>query len=280
MLHLNVNSPRIVLFKSMGVFTGAIKVAACLGLLCLAIWGVMKGADAVFINNEEYALKDIEFETNGLFTKQRVVEVTRIKDGATLYALDCKFMKRELEALPEVVSAEVSKVLPNHLRVTLVERVPVAHLYASYRDCMEEPEEKNMLIGDDGVLFPCEGMLKKASEDFPVIIVDKGPEYAFAAGEKMRHEEALRAQHLVVEHNRLAAKQDWALKSIKVVDFYTLVAEYSDGLLVTYGMYDHGRQLRDLIDIRQHASLLGKEIYWLDLRPKRNIPGQYKVSQL
>ena len=186
MLHLNVNSPRIVLFKSMSVFTGAIKVAACLGLVCLAIWGFMKSADFYYIDNEEYVLKDIEFETNGLFTKQRVVEVTRIKAGATLYALDCKFMKEELEALPEVVSAEVSKMLPNHLRVSLVERVPVAHLYASYDDCMVKPDEKNMLIGDDGVIFPCEGMLKKASEDFPVIIVEKGPEYAFAAGEKMK----------------------------------------------------------------------------------------------
>lgn len=280
MLHLNVNSPRIVLFKSIGVFSGAVKVAALIGLLCLMVWGMTKAADSLFIKNEEYALKDIDFETNGLFTKQRVVEVTRIKKGATLFSLDPDFMKRELESLPEVVSAEVSRVMPNRLKVSITERIPVAHLYASYSNCMEKHQENNMLIGDDSVVFPCEGMFKKASEDIPVIIIEKGPEYAFSKGDKMRHEEALRAQHLVMEHDRLAKGKDWKLKTIKVIDFYTLVAEYSDGVLVNYGMYDHERQLRDLIDLRQHATVLGKKIQWLDLRPKRNIPGQYKVTKL
>jgi len=263
----------------MNVFAGATKVLLLIGILWLAGWGVKRAANSLFINNEEYKLQDINLVTNGTFSKQRIVEVTRIKQDATLFSIDPEFMEGELESLPEVVNATVKRSMPNHLNVTIKERVPVAYLHAPYADCYADQEKKRYLIGQDGFLFPCEGILKKVAIGCPTVIVEKGPEFAFKSGEKMLHEEALRAQSLISDHNKLVEDQEWKLISVTVVDFYTLVAEYDDGLLVTYGMYDHERQVQDLLDLRKHATLSNRELQWIDLRPKRNIPGQYKITQ-
>ena len=279
MLHLNVNSPRILAFKSMGVFAGLAKVGVLIAMLCLAVWGAKQGVKALFTENQEYALKQIELHTNGSFTSKRIVEQTRIKAGSTLFAIDPSFMQEKLVELPEVVSATVSRDFPDTLRVELVERVPIAWIHAPYADLSYRDRENGLLVGEDGVLFPCEGEgLWSVSKNLPAIVVEKGEDFAFRAGKTMVHEEAMRALSLVKEHQ--AWDSGTALLTLTVVDFYTLVAEYSDEVIATFGMHDHERQLGDLNDIRKHASHLGKKIHWLDLRPKRNIPGQYKVSSL
>jgi hypothetical protein len=264
------------------MFATTVKVALVFGFLWLLACGVMTAANSMFIQNEEYILKDIELETNGYFTKQRVVDETRIKKGATVFSVDPEFMEITLKDLPDVVDAEVKRIMPNKLSVKITEHVPVARLDVRYMNLSSEENADGFLIGETGYIFPCKGPLKQGTQDLPVIVVDKGESFAFRSGEKMEHEEALRAQNLVLEHNvntiGEGEGENWRLKRIKVIDFYTLIAEYSDGVLVKYGMYDHKRQVRDLIDIRKHAELHGKKLHWLDLRPTRNIPGQYKLS--
>jgi len=48
MLHLNVNSPRIMMFKSMSAFKIIFKVGIAVAILCAAVWGVKLGADSLF----------------------------------------------------------------------------------------------------------------------------------------------------------------------------------------------------------------------------------------
>ena len=280
MLHLKVNSPRILLFKSMNLVATVFKLALVVALLALAIWGVRRGMNSMFIENQEYALREIQLDTNGSFTRQRVVEQTRIKAGATLFTLDPEFMEQKLGELPEVVSAKVTRSFPNTLNVNIIERVPVAWLHAPYAGHVYRDRKNGLLMSEDGFLFPCEGRLWEVAKNLPAVVVEKGEPFAFRSGEKMVHQEAARALSLVKLHQSDEDQRDWKLMSVKVINFYSLVAEYSDEVTVTYGMYDHRRQLADLCDIRKHAQQRGKEIRWLDLRPKRNIPGQYKVSRL
>ncbi len=280
MLHLNVNSPRIVLFKSMSAFAKGVKISLLVALLCLGCWGVKRGANTMFADNEKYLLTDISLQTNGSFSKQRVVNETLIKQGATLFTLDLMQMEKVLGELPEVVEVSVRREFPDKIVVEMTERVPVAWVHAPSAGFRHLDRKNGLLVGEDGVLFPCEGHLWNVSYMMPAIVIEKAEEYAFEVGEVMRHEEAVRAMHLVKQHKEVFKDMDWKLKSVKVVDFNTLVAEYSDDVIVTFGMYDHARQLMDLRDIRAHAATLGKEIQWLDLRPKRNIPGKYKISQL
>jgi len=40
-------------------------------------------------------------------------------------------------------------------------------------------------------------------------------------------------------------------------------------------MYEHDFQLKKLLLVRDHALLHGKQLAWIDLRPKTNNPGAY-----
>ena len=129
MLHLKVNSPRILLFKSINVTAGLFKWCVVAALGCLAVFGVMRGVNTLFTENPEYALRHIQLETNGSLTRQRVVEETRIKADATLFTVNPEFMEQTLASLPEVASVKVKRRFPDTLQVTVTERVPVAWLH-------------------------------------------------------------------------------------------------------------------------------------------------------
>jgi len=208
-----------------------------------------------------------------------VIDQTRIKKGATLFALRPKFIEEKLRELPEVIEVKVSCAFPNTLKIEMKESVPVAWIHAPTVDLYYRDRKDGLLVGEDGVLFPCEGeQLWNAAKNLPGISIKKVEEYDFRSGETMQHKDAKRAVSLIKLHQKKFQDKEWQLLTISVMNFYTLVAEYSDEVIATYGMYEHERQLEDLEDIREHAKGIGKEMKWVDLRPTDNIPGKYKVS--
>lgn len=278
-LRLNVQSPRIFAFQAARVVPNLLTIACWIGLVWLVCWGLVLAKDALIDKNEEFALKEIELYSNGSITKQRIVREAGLTKQSTLFSIDVVAMEAKLLELPEVVSADVTRILPNTLKVDLLERVPVAWLHAPSFGAIARHEEQGVLIGDDGFIFPWVKEWNIDKDAFPVLDLDAAFSKNFELNKKMASEEALLAHSLMTLHSEVDL-QDVNLESVKVENFYTLTATYSDTSSVVFGMYDHDRQIKDLIDIRGHARLLGKQIEWLDMRPKKNIPGKYRVTQL
>lgn len=275
-LHLNVNSPRIVFFKSLSACGWIFKLCFVLLLLAGLGWVGIKATEDLLSKNNEFLLQKINLKTNGSFSEQRIVNVTRIKKEATLYSLDIASMEKELLALPEVIEVKIKRKLPNALDVQLVERIPTAWIHAPHLNVVGRCQHKGMLLGSEGYMFPCEGDLWHRFKNLPVIVVPENKDTRFVPGEKTGEEDILRALSLVIEHEDSFDDRDWQLNTVKIVNFYTLVADYTDDVLITFGMHDHERQLRSLDNIRSHAMINRKQLRWLDLRPSKNISGQYK----
>jgi len=280
MLHLEVSSPRIMLFRSVSVVAKMFKFVLILGLLAFAGFGLKRGVDHFFVNNPEFELKDIVLTTNGLMTKQRIIKESNIKEGDTLYSIDIKRMKSKLESMPETVSVKIDRVLPDKLVIEIVERVPVAWIEVEHLGFLGRMKENGVLIDSEGVVFPCEGKLWEIAKKLPIIRLSELDRRDIKYGNKFINKDVERAIHLIKTCKVEDGEREWSLDEVNIQNFYTLEVTCSDGVLAYFGMYDHARQFSDLKVIRHHAAQQDRSISWIDLRPEHNLPGGYESGEL
>jgi len=277
MLHLQVSSPRIVFFQSLRTMRGFLKYAVLIALLG---FGVTMGVRAVkkhFVNNEEFVLRDIDLQTNGFLTHGRVVEIGEIDVNGTIFAVDIDELEKRLLDQPGVTSAKVERKLPGTLKVEVTERVPVAWVACRKLGLAGRNPHSGMLVDADGVVFTCEGRLWDVARNLPVIEIEEGAREQFIVGREMAHDDAERALSLVCKiQGELGEASDWRVKRVRVKNFYTLEVTCSDDVNAVFGMYEHERQLGDFLDARRHAVSTGRELAWINLLPKHNIPGRFK----
>ncbi len=273
-LHVNVTSPRIVMYQAMRAMGKGLKLILLLAIIGGIGWGSWKGVQHLFLGNEKYRLREIDVQTNGHIDPARVVDVTGIDIDASLFAIKTTQMRKKLDALPEVMECEVERRLPGTLKVILTERVPIVWLKSrqlGYPGC----KRGGVLADKDGITFPCEGAMWETAKSLPTIIIHSARKDAFKHGSKMKHAEARRALHLIDTFASSSIRKEWLPESIEILNDYSMRVSCNDGSSAIFGMYDHQRQLEDFITIREHALKTQREILYVNLIPKKNIPVKF-----
>ena len=275
MLHLQVSSPRIVFFQSRKAIWGVFKLALILAALGAAgIYGT-RYVQNHFLTSPEFALRHLKLKTNGFLNESEVAKIAGIDPSATIFAFDIDLAEAQLIARPEVVAAVIERRLPDTVKITLTERVPVAWLACPKLGMAGRNPHSGMLMDADGVIFSCQGSLWNVARNLPVIDISAADAHEFVLGEKMTNKDASRALALISLVDDVV-KGKWTVKRVAVANFYMLVMTSNDDVEATFGMYEHKRQLNDLIAARNHAKETGRELEWINLLPKHNIPGNFK----
>src|SRR5258706_1673992 len=102
-------------------------------LLVLLGWkGVAFVMREAIYTNPHLAIDQIDIETDGVLSPEKIREWARVKQGDNLLALDLSRLKRDLELHPLVESAAAEKILPRRLRISITERKPLAVVYLYY----------------------------------------------------------------------------------------------------------------------------------------------------
>ncbi|MFT5905678.1 MAG: hypothetical protein ACI9E1_001278 [Cryomorphaceae bacterium] len=279
-LVLNVTSPRIVFFQSLRAMRGMMKTALILLAVVSACWFAYKQIHDHFNNNEEFAIKyspvtNFEGNPTVVLPRLRVLEIAGVNVTGTIFSVDLDEAKRLLLERPEIENVKVKRTLPNTIDIQIEERVPVAWLSCRELGLAGRSPYKGILLDSTGVSFLCEKGFWEAAKNLPVIEVSSSSTTEFPIGKKMRNADAERALSLVLKLREMK-QQPWEINRVKVENFYTLHVISKDGVVAIFGMHDHGRQLYQLILAREHAVKNHKELEWIDLRPKMNIPMHYK----
>lgn len=273
-LHIKVTSPRIVMIQVMRGFGKSGKLILALALLGMMGWGVMLGLRHIFIDNEEYRLQEIKLETNGHIDHARVVDVTGIDLDSSIFEIDTSGVEKQLLALPEVISSDAERRLPGTLLITLTERVPVAWIQS---EALGYPGKAKggILVDKAGVTFPCEGALWQTSRDLPVIRVKEADSLSFVHGKKMNHAETMRAIHLIEAMKVVDLRDDWMPNQVILLNHYAMEVVCHDGSRAQFGLYDHERQMNDFLTIREHSLRTKRNVEYVNLIPKKNIPVRF-----
>jgi cell division septal protein FtsQ len=104
-----------------------LSIAFCLAVIGFLVWrGGQWLLDVLIYQNDTFAVKQIEVQTDGVLNRETIQSWAKVKIGENLMALDLMRVKRDLEIQPPVQFVAVERHLPHLLRITVNERDPVA----------------------------------------------------------------------------------------------------------------------------------------------------------
>lgn len=268
--------------KSLGMrmATALLGFSISLTLLALLGWkGVQFAIDAAVYRNPQLAIEQIVVETDGTLVPERIREWARVKTGDNLLALDLNRVKRDLEFRAVIETASVEKLLPRTLRITIVERKPIALVYL-FRS---GGQVDYTLLDANGVVVPPmpRGYRKEGAVDPTTLPVLTGLNpRELRPGIAVNSPQIRSALQLIqtFEHSPLASMVE--VKSIDLSAQNTLLLKTAEECEVTFACEDFDRQLarwKAALDFgRRHNRILAS----IDLAVGNYVPATWREATL
>ncbi|MDF1712535.1 MAG: FtsQ-type POTRA domain-containing protein [Akkermansiaceae bacterium] len=281
MLHLKVNSPRIMFFDCVKFCARFMKLGIAILIMVGVGIGLSYGWQKLFVENAEFEINNVKIFTqeggNARFlTRHRFKSKTGIELSKTIFAIDTDELQASIEALPEIKSAKVSRRLPGVLKIEVEERRPIAWVACRSLKIKERDRESGLLVDEDGIAFRCDsGELWEVGEKLPVVMVQSAERGQIDEGHSIEHEGLNFALELVKRANEKfegIERPAWVV----VKDEIMLEMKTLNGILATFSYYDQERQINNLEKLVSHAELQGKSLAKVNLIPRRFVPIHYR----
>lgn len=249
------------------------------GLLCAflvtgSIYGVRHALDRFFYQNANYAVKRITLDLDGLLTREEALAETGLVEGVNIFSVDLAKVESTLKAIPEVESVRVARELPDHVRVTLVARQPVAWVAPAGMTGDPTASEKSFLIDARGSLMRMRHVSTEALH-LPVIYGLKGDN--IREGERVRSEEILAALSLL----ETLGRHPESLLKIRTMDVsrgYRIDVVNDTNAHIIFSPEDFEEQLARLQKLLVHCSETGRSLETVNLMVRRNTPVTFVMA--
>jgi hypothetical protein len=259
-----------------------------LGVLFGTVFGLyllwMAGAwalDRLVYNNRAFAIQQIDVQTDGVISTDRLRRWAGVRAGENLLALDLARVKRDLELVPLISSVSVERVLPRTLRIRVTEREAVAQINVNVlrpkpRGGVEvavfhlDPEGYVMLPLDPSQRTT---PVNQPDDSLPLLMGVNVSE--LQPGRCVELPQVQGALRLISEFacSPMAGLVD--LRRIDVGSPEVLIVTTGQGSEVTFGLHDLDRQVRRWREIHDLGQRMKKGIATLDLAVSNNIPARW-----
>lgn len=277
-VNLHVNTSRAMWCRTKKNSVRLCKFAVFLALGIAALVGGKVAVQRMFLDTNEFALRQVELwqweqdEAPKLIDHGRVQRITGLKPDASIFEYQLGSIEAQIAALPEIEEVRATRRLPGVLRIRVRERVPVAWVDSPRQQLIGRDFQRGLLVDSTGYCFAPNRAMTAVVENLPVITTaDRGEDH-FAPGQIAVGREFQRALNLVLLSKSYLADSGWSLPAVSLCNDYSLLAKTQTGTLVTFGLYEHERQLEDLLLILNHASKTSRGVVRANLIPTRNIP--------
>jgi len=130
------------------------------------VWRLLWGF--LFVRNDQYRIRTLDVVPGALTTREEVVRIADLKEGAPLFEKGAAEICACLQHLDRVDHVDVSMRLPDALRVAVVDRVPVARLGGR--------GQRNLYVDGDAATFVIPPEKYEHPEFLPVIENGNGVE--------------------------------------------------------------------------------------------------------
>ena len=235
--------------------------------------------EAVY-KNPRLAIERIDIETDGVLATEKIREWARVKTGDNLLALDLSRLKRDLELHPLIESAAAEKILPRQLRITIVERKPLAvvYLYHSGKTQIQNGLDRVYIDGAGMVIPPL-----PTSERNPA--ADPNPSALPALtgfnprdlrpGAYVDSPQIRSALELLTEFERSPVASMIEFRSIDLSSPHTLAASVDPETEITFSPDNFARQLARLQTTLEFARRQNRMLASLDLAVGNYVPARW-----
>ncbi len=243
-----------------------------LAIVCLCIT-VPAGASwayrQIFFENQEFKLNRVQIETDGSLAELKIAEASGVKVGMDLMAVDIEKARIQLEALPNVAKAHVTRELPDQIHIRVKERIPVAWLSCPPQGIRPLSVERGFLIDEKGNVFRSLEM----QEDLKVLPVIEALKIARPSEGTILESEGIRkAIKMVLKSERSLEALGLQISEVRLKSEWAMECVYRNGMRATFSMFDIDRGINDL---REIVTVMGDKeprIATVNLVAAKNIP--------
>lgn len=223
--------------------------------------------------NPRFGLKEVTIFTEGALKPEKLVREMGLVEGMDTLWIDLKEIIEKVESLPQVKSASARRDYKGHMEVTVVQRRPVAWLECQRLGLHSMKSGFGCLLDEEGVAMPCDVILK----DYTLLPVIRFEELSQAqAGRRVRDLQVKAALKLRAEVEKRVESGMPSLVSIDIPTKYGLVANFDDGMQVTFGPDAITKQLARFDRVMIEAREKGWKIATLNLLPRDNVPVTFR----
>jgi cell division septal protein FtsQ len=270
---LRTSQTRAARMKMVGVGMTAI---FCLALVALVLWRGGKWVlDGLIYENEAFAIRQIDVQTDGVLTPETIRAWARVRPGQNLMALDLMRVKRDLESQPPIQFVALERMLQHTLKITVNEREPVAQSMVTLVHPGAATEQAVYDFDEDGyVMIPLDPhwrtVLPPASERLPILMGIPASEPHL--GKQVTSPQIRAALALVgaFDHSPMTGLVE--IERIDVSQPDILKVTTSQKAEITFSLSHFDAQLRHWRLIYDQFQKSGQAIASLDLSISNNLP--------
>lgn len=230
----------------------------------LTHWGVQKAIQHLIIDNPRYTLNEIEVNVQGSLQRRDILRAAKLEKGIRLMNIDLFQVQKDIQKMPYVAEARVDRYLPDKIKITVRERIPMARwTYPGSPTHLREI----FTIDRDGVLIRSRS---NELQSLPEIIGFKmqDPE----PGVRIECNEVLSAIQLLKTMETTPLRGLVSVRSIDVSVPYTLRVLSGEGMVAKMRTTILDQQLSRLMDIIEFSRQKENYIATVDLTLDKNVP--------
>jgi len=204
-------------------------------------------------------------QTDGTLTRDQILLAGNVVEGKNILTINLNDLRRGIEKLPQVEKAEVSRNLPNHLSIQVVERRPIAWVTSKKSDDLAT-SPRSFLIDARGMTLRSQVILPEYYH-LPVIsgvITDN-----FTSGQRITEFNILAALELIQINSENSRFQ---IRHIDLGKSYCLIVTDQRHAQITFGFQRLDAQLDRLNQVIDSLEPSHQEFKAVNLIPEHNVP--------
>ena len=215
--------------------------------------------------NPDYYLAFVNVSTDGTLTHEQVRTTANIEIGRNIFTIDIAKAREELDAMPQVESVELQRVLPNRIEVRIFERRPIAWLAAK---AGEDPSvsDKSFLVDSRGIAMQIKARLP---EYLSLPVIAGVSMENLVAGQKVKSYEMQAALDLIrlnTDNTRFHPR------TLDISKGYCVIVTDQSRRKVTFGLERVDQQVNRLMRYIEFSETSGRQIQTVNLMVERNTP--------
>src|SRR6266536_1396686 len=228
--------------------------------------------DQFVFRNDAFAIRELHIHTDGSIPIEQLRKWAGVKPGDNLLALDLNRVKDDLELAPMIESVAVERVLPRALKISVVEREPIAQVKLLQLRPGGGIGMVSYYLDEEGHVVPpaSAGPAAASADALPVLSGISAAE--LFPGRVVRSPKVSAALRLIAgfENSPLAGLVD--LRTVDSSGREVLQAATGQWSRMTFGLDRLEDQLRRWWLVHDYGRKNGKAIRTLDLSITNNAP--------
>ncbi|HEY5345593.1 MAG TPA: FtsQ-type POTRA domain-containing protein [Verrucomicrobiae bacterium] len=247
------------------------------------VWRVGEATLNAFVyENADFAIQQIDVQTDGVIAPEQLRRWTGVKPGANLIALDLAAVKRNLELVSTIDSVSVERVLPRTLKIRVMERDPIAQVNVPRADGANGIAVSVFQLDADGMVMQpldprlCTIPLAQMNSQLPVIEGVNASQ--LQPGRRMELPQVQAALQLITAFAKSPMAGLVDLRRVDISAPGVVVATTGQGSEITFSPDNLDQQLRRWRQIYDLGARQQRAIASLDLAVANNVPVRWMLA--